>query len=494
MNEAKAKQSGNFIVNYFKDFGVLRETRSEYWGIQVINILDSTVFFAVLTIAVVLLSEDFGFSDINAGYVVTLYASLTTICLLFSGMVTDWLGVRKSFYVSQVGLLITRGAIVLVALKPDLLPEYREAIVTVAFGLMAPFVAMVITVFQAANKRYTSGRSRSAGFNLWYLFMNVGAAAGGYLIDVVRLHLEWDNVHIFTIGCGAAVACMVVNFFTVRREDQFYGPGERAPETSEADLDRPKKKNPWEIMVAVLRETTFWKFVVLITLLLGVRAVFLYMHLLMPKFWLRVIGPDAQIGALEVVNPIAVIIGLIVLIPILHRFSVYGMLVYGSMISALSLFIMAIPGTGNDIYLYSIIALLVLTVGEVIWSPRLTEYTAAIAPVGQEGTYLGLSMVPYFLAKTLVGLMSGHMLHRWVPEYPEGEPILAERLAAGEISFWDSPSAMWIILAIPALLGPLVALLLKGWFTKGAHWGKKAEEKSVQSAVTAPDAVGGSDE
>ena len=62
------------------------------------------------------------------------------------------------------------------------------------------------------------------------------------------------------------------------------------------------------------------------------------------------------------------------------------------------------------------------------------------------------------------------MLVKWVPEFPEGEPILRDRLAAGEIAFWDSPSAMWLILGIVAFIGPLVALGFRKWFTRGARW------------------------
>ncbi|MBW2459575.1 MAG: hypothetical protein JRI68_34090, partial [Deltaproteobacteria bacterium] len=98
----------------------------------------------------------------------------------------------------------------------------------------------------------------------------------------------------------------------------------------------------------------------------------------------------------------------------------------------------------------------------------------------------GISLVPWFFAKGVVSFMSGHMLARWVPEYPEGEPILRDRLAKGEISFWDSPSAMFIILGFAALFGPIIALSLKRWFTKGAKWetekGKKDEEEAAEAA------------
>ncbi|MBN1825541.1 MAG: MFS transporter [Candidatus Eisenbacteria bacterium] len=452
------------LVRYFRDFKVLRHTRSEYWGIQIINFLDSTTFFSILTIAVILLSDDFGFSDEKAGYVVTLYASTTTICLFFSGMVTDWLGIRRAFYTAMIGQFLTRGAIMVLALSPMLFPEYRGVIVTIAFFLMAPFVAMIQTVYQAANKRFTTKKSRGAGFNLWYLFMNIGAFAAGLLIDFIRLTLGLPNGHIFTF----AVIAHVISFFLImgfiRREEQIYDEGE---EPTPEEAAKPKeRKTPWQIAGSVLKESIFWRFLVLISLLIGVRACFLYLHLLWPKYWLRVIGPEAKIGVLQAINPFLVIFGLILLIPILNRFSVYKMLTFGGMISGLSLFVLAVPSYGHMTYVYSIIALVVLTVGEVIWSPRLNEYTAAIAPEGQEGTYLGLSMVPYFFAKTVVSLLSGHMLTRWVPL------DMGERLRAGTVAFVDSPSMLWLILGAFALGGPLVALLLKDWFTKGAHWEK----------------------
>ena len=64
------------------------------------------------------------------------------------------------------------------------------------------------------------------------------------------------------------------------------------------------------------------------------------------------------------------------------------------------------------------------------------------------------------------------MLERWIPEFPPGEPILRDRLAAGQIPFWDSPSALFLILGVVTMVGPVLAILLRGWFTSGARWQK----------------------
>ena len=256
MSKDPHSDTSNPVVKYFRDFKVLGQTRREYWGIQVINFLDNTIFFSVFTIAVILLSEDFGFSDEKAGYVLTLYGATTTICLFFSGVFTDWLGIRKSLYVAMAGQLITRSTVVLVAFWPDI--PHRGWIVTGAFFLMAPFVAMVQTTFQAANKRFTTTKSRGAGFNLWYLFMNIGAAAGGFLIDIIRRAMELPNAHIFTVGIFSAAACMFVAFLMIQREEQLYAPGEQPTETT-----KPKRKSPFQIAWAVMSESVFWRFLAL---------------------------------------------------------------------------------------------------------------------------------------------------------------------------------------------------------------------------------------
>lgn len=455
---------GQAILRYFRDFKVLRETRREYWGIQIVNFLDCTAYFALLNIASVFLSEDIGLSDAAAGYSISLFTTATTIFLFFSGTVTDWLGIRTSAQIAMGAQAVLRAGLVVVGLTPSL--PHRGWIATLILFVMAPFMAMIQTVFQSANKRYTTERSRSAGFSLWYLFMNIGAAAGGFLLDIVRKLLGLPNAHIFTVGATLAVISLVVTFFMVRSEAQL-ADGDGDPRATAPPAEPVPRKKPWVIAREVVREPTLWRLLALIALILGVRAVFAYLYLIFPKYWLRTIGPEAAIGTLQAINPILIVIGIVLFVPFVNKFNVFSMLIYGAMISAFSLVPLAVPWTwfssdmANAHYAMSLVCMVILSVGEVIWSPKLYEYTAAVAPPGQEGTYLGLSMVPWFLAKTLVSVVSGHLLARWVPEG------IGPQLAAGQVSYWDSPSAMWLLLGAYALVGCVVALLLRRWFTKG---------------------------
>jgi len=463
------------IVTYFKGFGILKETRSEYWGVQLVNLLDCTAYFAMLTIASVFLSNDLGLSDEQAGYTITIFTSATSLLLLVSGMYTDWLGIKKSLDFSMVALLVLRLGVVVVGLTPSL--PYRGLIAGVLFFLMAPFMAAVQTAFQAATNRFTTKRSRSAGFNLWYLFMNIGAAAAGFSIDIVRRALDLPNVHIFTMGVVTAFLCLVVRATLIRREEQLVSADEPVEEQEKEKT--VARKRPLQIFQEMVREPALRRLLVLIALILGVRAVYTYMYLLMPKYWLRTIGPDAAIGVLSAINPIGIVIGLVLFVPIANRFNVFKMLIYGAIISSISLAPMAIPWTayhttiGAAHYQMAIACMILLTVGEVVWSPKLYEYTAAIAPKGQEGAYLGMSLIPWFLAKTVVSALSGHMLERWSPEAVtiEAQAIpLQEAMIHHQLTYWDRPEAMWLYLGLYALAGCIIAYWLRHWLTEGTDF------------------------
>jgi len=313
--------------------------------------------------------------------------------------------------------------------------------------------------------------------------MNIGAAAAGFSIDIIRKALHLPNVHIFTLGVITAILCLVIGTLMVKREEQLVSP-DAEPEIHKEEV-KVQSKPPLQAVREVIREPTLWRLLVLVALILGVRAVYAYLYLLMPKYWLRTIGPDAAIGTLNAINPIGIVIGLILFIPITNKFNVFKMLIYGAMISAFSLFPLALPWDlfSNDIarahYLMAFVCMVIVTIGEVSWSPKLYEYTAAIAPKGQEGIYLGLSLIPWFLAKTLVSAFSGHLLEFWSPEKVNlhGELVpLQKALVEHQLPYWHTPAAMWLVLGLYALAGCIIALFLRGWLTRGADWRKKKDD------------------
>jgi hypothetical protein len=123
-----------------------------------------------------------------------------------------------------------------------------------------------------------------------------------------------------------------------------------------------------------------------------------------------------------------------------RRFRPLDVLLVGAFFTAASPFVLCFGSSMP----YQLGMILVLTVGEALWSPRLYEYSVSIAPRGRETTYVSLAALPYFFAKFLVGPTSGYLLATYVPEQ-------GVRNAA----------VLWAIIGITTMIGPVGVYLLR---------------------------------
>jgi len=142
--------------------------------------------------------------------------------------------------------------------------------------------------------------------------------------------------------------------------------------------------------------------------------------------------------------------------------------IVGSLISALSVFFITLPpewfkpladgwtgdliahrwlgvnGVVNPLYMSIFFFIVLYSLGEALWSPRLYEYAAACAPKGQEASYMALSMLPMFAAKFLVGGSSGWLLAKFCPaEGPRHSAV------------------MWLVVGCVALVTPAGTFLFR---------------------------------
>ena len=62
-----------------------------------------------------------------------------------------------------------------------------------------------------------------------------------------------------------------------------------------------------------------------------------------------------------------------------------------------------------------ILFVVLLSIGEAMWSPRLYEYTVIVAPDYEEGTFMAFSHMPTFVATLISGPLSGVLLQNFCP-------------------------------------------------------------------------------
>jgi dipeptide/tripeptide permease len=219
-------------------------------------------------------------------------------------------------------------------------------------------------------------------------------------------------------------------------------------------------------------ESTFRAYMLFIAVLVLVRAIFVHAHSTWPTYMIREFGVDVPQAAIWSVNPLMIIVLTPLIGSMTARWSAWTAIMTGSFITAVSVLPMMAPelcasiGQGSlgalglvmDYRLTApVLFVVIVSIGESLWSPRLYEYVAVMAPPGREASYMGLTQLPMFAAKPLVGLMSGSLLATYCPEDGAHDVAL-----------------LWGIFAT-TLIGPVIAIALSGTI--------RAAERSRTAAI-----------
>lgn len=469
-------ENASFVSRFLGKFSVLKDAIPELWISFAIKGIAIAAYALTNSTLVLWMHYELGFRDDQALPIVAAWSLLMTLMTLLVGSLTDVLGMRRTLFIGTVLCILGRAVMVWTTVRW----------VALACGL-APLAigeALGGPVLIAAARCYSNTRQRSMSFSMIYAMMNLGFLLAAWLFDYFRKgmgehgHLNLPGLHISTYQTLFLVSLilevlLLPLIFLLR---------EGAEATDEGLKLVPRKPTPanrsWfqsinltirqattetiQLFGTLLRQAGFHRLLVFLILIAFVKIIYRQMDYVYPTFGIRELGPGAPIGILWGLNSLFIIILAPIVGALTQRFSAYSMVITGGLISSASIFIMALPpamfvpmadgalgnfvghwyldlhGPVHPYYVMISLFVLVLSVGEAFYSPRVYEYAAAIAPKGQEASYGALSYVPFLLAKLLIGLFSGKWLMRYCPETG---PRHSETL--------------WLIVALFSLVAPI---------------------------------------
>jgi MFS family permease len=472
------------LAGFIGKFTVMRGAQRELWLTFLLKFLIYVAYSVTNKTMVLWLSRDLGFSDQAAGAIVGWgWAPAMTVFTLLAGSLTDAIGLKRTFYLGVAICTVARTVMVTttipwLALSCGVLP--------LAIG-----EALGTPVLLAATRRYSTTAQRSMSFSLIYMVMNFGYLAAGYIFDFVRRssgHFTLfgfeptTHQQLFMVSLAIEIIIFPAIYF-VRRSDE-----ERAKSQARsgsllggiAQTVRQSATETIQLFGRLIGQPAFKRIIAFFLMIGFLKAIFLQMDYVFPKFGDRVLGMGAPVGRLANINAWIIIPLVPVVGALTQRLSAYRMVIIGGAICAAGVFIMALPttwflsaaesGVGQWIghsylglqgaihpyYIMTALYLIVFSVGEAFYSPRVYEYAAAIAPKGQEASYGALAYLPFLIGKLLIGT-AGWVLAAFVPEQGPRRP---ER--------------MWLIFAVAASVAP-IGLIVFRRFIRVPEAGREAD-------------------
>ncbi|MBL7190201.1 MFS transporter [bacterium] len=447
----------NIARNYLQGLKSLFTCPREIWIAFIIKVLESLCYFSSVLMLMVFLTQDMGMSDEMAGTLFGVFSASMSLFMLFVGFIADSLGIKRALIVGLIIALIGRIAITFTTNPYIVFPGMF--FLSVGFAYMIPLIA-------AAVKLFSNKKAQKYAYSWYYVVMNVGSLAAGLSLDWLRgaftkviefQLLGMDLIVrptqiIFLVAILASLISLFLVVFFIRSKIPREEFNEDEPVTVKVEAEKLKKaptvdyspeekKSAFTIMKEVTREKKFWIFISFIFLLVLVKMIFQYNHSLYPLYMER-IGLKNLTGRLYSINPFIIIFLVPVMTAITEKMKAYNVIMVGSFISAASVFFMGVTESIMMIVSFQI----ALSIGEAIYSPRVYDYTATIAPPGKEASYMALSKVPMFFAKVGAGPVTGILLANLCP---------AEGARNTEL--------MWIIVGISTMLSPITLFLGRKW-------------------------------
>jgi hypothetical protein len=475
------------LKNLFQKFTVMRHAPRELWIILIAYILENIAYkLSSGQVLPLWLTHDLGFGDKSKGAMIGTWSALLTLITVMVGSFADAAGIRRTFLLGFVICIAARTGM--------MISDTRWLALTSGLFPLAAGLALMTPVMTAAMKRYSNAAQRSLAFALYYALMNLGFAIGDRLFDQCRhvmgeygkwtlplAHVELSTYRMLIfLSVIFTIPGLLLTWYFLRDGVEM---------TETGVVITPRKavangKNFWETSVNAIRETgaktfdiftslwgqkAFYRFLAFMALVVGVRMVFYHLNYTLPDFAIRELGKGAPLAQVSsMLNSLLILVFVPICGVLTSKISAYRMVTVGSFISATSVLFLAVPpewfrpladgwlghfichkwldvpGAVNPVYIAIFLFTVGLSVGEALWSPRLYEYAASIAPKGQEASYMALSLLPYFFAKFGAGTLSGVLLAYFCP-------------ATGP----RNPQLMWYLVACMAVITPLGTILFR---------------------------------
>eukprot|EP00298_Acanthocystis_sp_HF-20_P002469 c12885_g1_i1.p1 GENE.c12885_g1_i1~~c12885_g1_i1.p1 ORF type:complete len:485 (-),score=167.01 c12885_g1_i1:69-1523(-) len=397
-------QYRNDVIEGFA-FKPLHNSPREVWLVYTLVVLDAAAQFASSYIMVLYLSHDFGFDDEDAAWIYGAYGMAISVFSIILGWIVDVIGVKFTLIIAHVIIVVGRLFLAFTMSK--------DVILVTLFVTLPIGSALVIPAMTTGIRRYTNDSNRAAAFGLYVMMLHLGALIAAPIVDIVRSTSddqmikktgEFNNYRIILFIASITSAVSMIFCFFFREID--------VDSEGRVQEFQIKESKPLQIMSETFSSKRFWKFMLFVFLLVGIRFIFRHLDATFPKYMVRTFGKEVPFAMIIAINPFLIILTIPMITPLTKFVSLYKIILIGSTVTALSvLWMLAGP------YIWpSILFIVTLSIGEATWAPRLFEYSCMIAPKGREGTFMACANAPMFFAKLGVGGISGWLLTKYCPD------------------------------------------------------------------------------
>ena len=366
-----------------------------FWVANISELFERLSYYAAFASLARYLHETLSFPAAQASSLTGLFGGLVWFLAAFGGTLADRLGFRRSL--SLAYFILSGSYFLLGSLGSSWLAPVRAAVplwLLVGFVLMLPAlgIALVKPCVVGTTARASKENVRSIGYSIYYTLVNIGGAAGPYVASWVHQHMRVESVF------RVAALSVFLMFFAVLL---LFKEPRRSNEVQTASAGAARRN-----FVMVLGNPQFMIFLLIFS---GYWIVYWQEFIILPIYMHDYVNSSTDTELMLVTGPLTVIALQLLMSFLMKNVAAFKAITLGTLVSALAWIILIVHPTPS----IAVVTLFVVSLGEIIQSPRYYEYISRLAPAGQQGTYMGFAFLPIGIGSLVAGPLGGLLLHHF---------------------------------------------------------------------------------
>jgi proton-dependent oligopeptide transporter, POT family len=349
----------------FKTIGLFPKP---FWSAIFIELLHCLASYSMMAYLVIYLAKDLNLGEGKATFLMGIMFFMGYFLPIFIGAVAD----RKGFKETMTVSLLFMSCGYFYASRADSFMTILIALLSLSLGgaVMKPVIAGTVKVT-------STDETRTVGFSIYYMMINVGSFAAPFLANFIRIKSGHPE-YIF-IGCAVIEASAFLCSLLL-----FTNP-ENAIQSQSSFLKTVSN------IFSVLKDYRLMLFIFIFS---GVWALYSQIWSNIPLF-IAALDPamKERIEWFQAVDPIMIILFQVLIGKWMSRFRPIPSMITGILISMAAVSTVGILGHsfGAPAIAFS---LAVWAIGEMMFSPRSVEYVSIIAPKDKLALYIGYGFLP----------------------------------------------------------------------------------------------------
>ena len=416
------------LERYNLSYEQIKSAPRDLWLIIYIKFCFYGSMATLFNLRVIYLTEVLDYSDIDLSIIFATEFVIHVIVFFFLSGIPDFFGLKISIFVPSV--------MSLAALSLFCIFENKYVQVVVMLLVFPAADALITTSLEVGLKRYTMEQYRTLSISIFTTGKFAATLLGGAAIEIVLVYGSetMETYRMFFICLIAMISTGSFASLFLRKLD--------VNSWDEVEIDTNSKQTWKEYISELASLKRFWRLLMVICMISLVKSLFYQQNIALPLYMDRELGSESYYGLMVILNQVIVIGFTPIFTYLIYFISAYDIFIIGGVVGSLSPLVFLFGAN-----YYSIVAFIVISsIGESLYTPRIIEYILEISPKGKESGIIAMSYIPISFAVGYSGLVAGLLMDKYCPE--DGE---------------RNCQYVWVFIAVSALPAPTILFFCRKW-------------------------------